>query len=268
MSAKGSKRYRRRKSAGQPPVVSSPIALRMWTALYSPKYIQYQSSDGAWPSFDTSRVRLTAAYTPAPACRRKNPSAGRRTRPATLLPMVAPSPSPVRYRPSSVPNVKAVDFSITPSSLNHTISSDKATNPANAKSAAQTGKLNVRFAGVRAASRTLSVGVALPSACPARARKTPAAAHPRLRNAARRAPPSRPVWGSTHHVVARAPIAAPSVFSAYSQPTVDPALPIFLARPRARRGSETPMKNVGQRSAMKSRPAVVGKPRPRWPTRS
>ena len=83
-----------------------------------------------------------------------------------------------------------------------------------------------------------------------------------LMTAAIRRLPSRPFRGRSHQLAQNAPAAAPIVLAAYNHPIVDAALVIRCVMARARSGSDTPMKKVGQRRLMKeSRSSAPGRGR-------
>src|SRR5882762_10257866 len=69
--------------------------------------------------------------------------------------------------------------------------------------------------------------------------------------------PSRPYRGSNHHVVSRAPAAAPSVLYPYSAPVILAALLISVTSARASRGNDMPMKKVGHSRLTKRIAAIA-----------
>ena len=201
-------------------------------------------------------VSRNIAPAPIAACSARNTTAGRRSRAATTLPISAPTPSPVRYTPSSVPNVNAVPFIVTASTRNHTISSASARRPEVPKMQAQTQKGKLTFEGPPEGG-THRMSAVMRDRNPATAGTT-TSAHRTLKSTPTRMLPSSPSLGSRTHVETSAPVAAPRVFTPYRMPITDAARSSRDASARDSKGSDAPMKNVGTSRLPKSSSASAG----------
>lgn len=183
---------------------------------------------------------------------------GRRLRWTRRDASVAPSPRPERYTPSRVPNVNAVDLSMTPSNRNQVTSSASAMNPAipytNAHPVNDSGSLvagaivSVLFEGVPGCRLMRApLGPSITAAAAAQARLKAAASHSEC---------SSPRRGSSTHVLRNAPDAAPSVFHPYSDPTTRAVISTLPVSARASSGSDRPMKKVGHSRLTRSTAAA------------